>query len=63
MYHGSNALQVYFPKCIYPKGIFAKCTQLACLLSFASLNFAQQNSKYGKIAQMVAKLALAGKPR
>ena len=25
------------PKCIYPKSIFAKCTRLACLLSFASL--------------------------
>ena len=24
-------------KCIYPKSVFAKCTQLACLLSFASL--------------------------
>ena len=23
--------------CIYPKCIFAKCTRLACLLSFASL--------------------------
>ena len=26
-------------KCIYGKGIFAKCTRLACLLSFASLFF------------------------
>ena len=25
------------PKCIYRKSIFAKCTRLACLLSFASL--------------------------
>ena len=25
------------PKCIYQKIIFAKCTRLACLLSFASL--------------------------
>ena len=25
------------PKCIYQKSIFAKCTRLACLLSFASL--------------------------
>ena len=25
------------PRCIYPKSIFAKCTLLACLLSFASL--------------------------
>ena len=25
------------PKCIYGKSIFAKCTRLACLLSFASL--------------------------
>ena len=25
------------PKCIYPKRFFAKCTWLACLLSFASL--------------------------
>ena len=25
------------PKCIYPKSIFAKCTRLARLLSFASL--------------------------
>ena len=25
------------PKCIYRKGIFAKCTWLACLLSFVSL--------------------------
>ena len=24
-------------KCIYPKSSFAKCTQLACLLTFASL--------------------------
>ena len=27
------------PKCIYQKSIFAKCTQLACLLSFASIFF------------------------
>ena len=25
------------PKCIYQKSIFAKCTRLACLLSFASI--------------------------
>ena len=25
------------PKCIYPNNIFAKCTRLACLLSFGSL--------------------------
>ena len=25
-------------KCIYPKSVFAKCTRLACLLSFASLS-------------------------
>ena len=27
------------PKCIFRKSIFAKCTRLACLLSFASLFF------------------------
>ena len=27
------------PKCIYRKSIFAKCTRLACLLSFVSLFF------------------------
>ena len=29
--------EFFFPKCIYPKCISAKYTQLACLLSFASL--------------------------
>ena len=28
-----------YPKCIYQKSTFAKCTRLACLLSFASLFF------------------------
>ena len=32
------------PKCIYRKSIFAKCTRLACLLSFASL-FKQERYK------------------
>ena len=31
------------PKCIYPKSIFAKCTRLACLLSFASLFLSHLN--------------------
>ena len=29
------------PKCIYPKSIFANCTRLACLLSFASLSISK----------------------
>ena len=29
--------EMLVPKCIYLKSIFAKCTRLACLLSFASL--------------------------
>ena len=36
------------PKCIYRKSIFAKCTRLACLLSFASLFYIDLiNSYYG----------------
>ena len=31
------------PKCIYGKSIFAKCTRLGCLLSFASLFFLTEN--------------------
>ena len=43
-YEGLNA----HPKCIHRKSIFAKCTQLACLLSFASLFLYQSwnNSNY-----------------
>ena len=40
------------PKCIYRKSIFAKCTRLACLLSFASLFLcflAVQNSSIGDL--------------
>ena len=41
VYEGLNVENVYegskAPKCIYPKSIFAKCTRLARLLSFASL--------------------------
>ena len=34
------------PKCIYRKSIFAKCTRLACLLSFASLFLEKSESKF-----------------
>ena len=32
-----DTIKCIFPKCNYPKRIFAKCTRLACRLSFASL--------------------------
>ena len=37
------------PKFIYRKSVFAKCTRLACLLSFASLFYNNKLTKLGGI--------------
>ena len=52
------------PKCIYPKSIFAKCTRLACLLSFASVFLSKSlySLTYNNLAlppNFSAKLALS----